>query len=44
MTGPRLIGIMGFADAGKSEVARRLREAHGFATPHIKAPFAAMLT
>lgn len=42
MTAPRLIGIMGFAGAGKSEVARRLREAHGFATPHIKAPFAAM--
>ena len=41
-TSPRLIGIMGFAGAGKSEVARRLREAHGFATPHIKAPFAAM--
>lgn len=40
--GPRLIGIMGFAGAGKSEVARRLREAHGFATPHIKQPFAAM--
>ena len=40
--GPRLIGIMGFAGAGKSEVARRLREAHGFETPHIKAPFAAM--
>lgn len=39
---PRLVGIMGYAGAGKSEVARRLREAHGFATPHIKAPFAAM--
>lgn len=41
-TRPRLIGITGFAGAGKSEVARRLREKHGFQTPHIKAPFAAM--
>lgn len=39
---PRLIGLMGFAGAGKSEVARHLCAAHGFVAPHIKAPFAAM--
>lgn len=38
-----LIGLMGYGGAGKSEVARILRECHGFATPHIKAPFTAML-
>lgn len=38
-----LIGLMGYGGVGKSEVARILRERHGFATPHIKAPFAAML-
>lgn len=39
---PRLIGLMGYAGAGKSEVARHLCVAHGFDAPHIKAPFAAM--
>lgn len=38
-----LIGLMGYAGAGKSEVAKILRAQHGFITPHIKAPFADML-
>lgn len=41
--GAMIIGIMGYAGAGKSEVAKILRERHGFVTPHIKAPMAGML-
>lgn len=34
----RLIGLCGYGGAGKSEVAKILREKHGFAGPHIKTP------
>ena len=37
-----IVGLMGPAGAGKSEVAKHLRENYGFQTPHIKAPFADM--
>lgn len=44
MTQPiNLIGLMGYAGAGKSEVAKILQRDHGFITPHIKQPFADML-
>jgi len=39
---PRLIGLMGYAGAGKSEVKKRLVERHGFVGPHIKEPLRAM--
>lgn len=38
-----IVGLMGYAGAGKSEVAKILRQRHGFVTPHIKAPMAEML-
>ncbi|CAH1672363.1 deoxynucleotide monophosphate kinase family protein [Chelatococcus asaccharovorans] len=38
-----IIGLMGYAGAGKSEVARHLRERHGFETPHIGRPLKRML-
>lgn len=40
---PRLIGLMGYAGAGKSEVARLLRERHGYQSFHIVQPLKAML-
>ncbi|WP_243368844.1 hypothetical protein [Microvirga solisilvae] len=40
---PRLIGLMGYAGAGKSEVAKRLRDRHGFLSPHIIRPVKAMM-
>lgn len=39
----RIIGLIGYAGAGKSESARYLREIHGFQTPHIGRPLKAML-
>lgn len=39
----RIIGLIGYAGAGKSEAARYLREIHGFQTPHIGRPLKAML-
>lgn len=39
---PRLIGLMGYAGAGKTEVKRILVERHGFVGPHIKEPLRAM--
>ena len=41
---PQIIGLMGYGGAGKSECARRLRDVHGFATPHIKSPIVVMMT
>lgn len=41
--GRMIIGLMGYGGAGKSEVARILRERHGFVTPHIKTPMSEML-
>ncbi|MBS7699132.1 MULTISPECIES: hypothetical protein [unclassified Chelatococcus] len=38
-----IIGLMGYAGAGKSEVARHLRERHGFTAPHIGRPLKQML-
>ena len=38
-----IIGLMGYAGAGKSEVARYLRERHGFEAPHIGRPLKRML-
>lgn len=38
-----IIGLMGYAGAGKSTVARILRERHGFDAPHIGRPLKRML-
>jgi hypothetical protein len=38
-----VVGLMGYAGAGKSEVARHLRERHGFEAPHIGRPLKRML-
>lgn len=38
-----VIGLMGYAGAGKSTVAGILRESYGFVSDHIKTPFANML-
>lgn len=38
-----IIGLMGYAGAGKSTVARILRERHGFQAPHIGQPLKRML-
>lgn len=38
-----IIGLMGYAGAGKSEVARHLCERHGFVAPHIGRPLKQML-
>jgi hypothetical protein len=38
-----IVGLMGYAGAGKSTVARHLCEAHGFVAPHIARPLKLML-
>ncbi|MFC7399609.1 deoxynucleotide monophosphate kinase [Chelatococcus sp. GCM10030263] len=38
-----IIGLMGYAGAGKSTVARHLCAAHGFVAPHIGRPLKRML-
>lgn len=40
--GPRVIGLMGYGGAGKSEVAKALEVEHGFSRLHIKAPLRTM--
>jgi len=43
MTTPQIIGLMGYAGAGKSAVARILCDEHGFVSPHIGRPLKRML-
>jgi hypothetical protein len=43
MTAPQIIGLMGYAGAGKSAVARILCDEHGFVSPHIGRPLKRML-
>lgn len=40
--GPRVVGLMGYGGAGKSEVAKALEVEHGFTRLHVKAPLRAM--
>jgi len=43
MTAPQIIGLMGYAGAGKSEIARILCDEYGFVSPHIGRPLKRML-